>query len=224
MSDPSVPAPATTAPRGRPRSERSHRAILDAANELLEERGFVELTMDEVAHRARVSKATIYRRWPTKGVLVFEAFAADFLARQPKPDTGSLRGDLVLALRGWIKTVKGTVTGRTLVALIAEVQRDPELAEIWRDFFVARVRAQHRALIERAVARGEIAETVDPEVILDLIFGPLYHRLLHSHQPLTDHFAEAVVDAVMAAVRSERAEQADRPDEADRPGSAGSGG
>jgi len=87
------------APRGRPRSERSHRAILEAANEILEERGFVDLTMEEVAQRAKVSKATIYRRWPTKGTLVFEAFADGYLALQPLPDTGTLGGDLLSALR-----------------------------------------------------------------------------------------------------------------------------
>jgi AcrR family transcriptional regulator len=190
------------APRGRPRSERSHRAILDAANEILEERGFVDLTMDEVAQRAGVSKATIYRRWPSKGTLVFEAFSADFLVRQPLPDTGSIRGDLLAALRSWIRTVKGTVTGRTLVALIAEVQRDPELAEIWREHFMGPVRAQHRNMVGRAVERGEISADTDPDVVLDLIYGAAYHRLLQSHLPLSDRFAKAVVDSVVAGLQA----------------------
>jgi AcrR family transcriptional regulator len=192
---------APPAARGRPRSELSHRAILDAANVILEERGFVDLTIDEVAQRAGVSKATIYRRWPTRGTLVFEAFSADFLARQPLPDTGSLRGDLLSALRAWIKTVKGTVTGRTLIGLIAEVQRDPELAEIWRERFITPVRTHHRLMIDRAVARGEVSTDADPEVILDLLYGPLYHRLLQSHLPLSDRFVQSVVDIVIAGVR-----------------------
>src|ERR1700689_1994006 len=116
MNEPVISAP--VAQRGRPRSEQSHRAILDAANEILEERGFADLTIDEVAHRAGVSKPTIYRRWPPKGTLVFEAFSGDFLGRQPVPDTGTLRGDLLAALRAWIRVVKGTVTGRTLRGLI----------------------------------------------------------------------------------------------------------
>ena len=202
MNEPTISAPA---PRGRPRSERSHHAILDAANEILEERGFVDLTMDEVAQRAGVSKATIYRWWPTKGILVFEAFTASFLAHQPTPDTGSLRGDLLAALRGWIRTVKGTVTGRTLVGLIAEVQRDPELAEIWRERFVTRVRAQHRMMVERAIDRGEVSGDVDSDVVLDLLFGSAYHRLLQSHLPLSDRFAQAIVDTVVAGVQTGRA-------------------
>ena len=195
------PALSTPPQRGRPRSERSHRAILDAANELLEESGFVDLTIDEVARRAGVSKPTIYRRWPTKGTLVFEAFSARFLARQPVPDTGSLGGDLLAALRAWIRVVKGTVTGRTLVGLIAEAQRDPELSEIWREQFIGPVRAHHRVMIDRALERGEISPTADPEVILDLTYGSAYHRLLQSHLPLTDRFARAVVETVVAGVR-----------------------
>jgi AcrR family transcriptional regulator len=191
--------------RGRPRSERSHRAILDAANELLAERGFADLTMDEVALRAGVSKPTIYRRWPTKGILAFEAFSADFLTRQPLPNTGSLRGDLLAALRNWIRVVKGTVTGRTLAGLIAEAQRDAELAEIWRERFIVPVRAQHRIMVDRAIERGEVSTATDPEVVLDLIYGAAYHRLLQSHLPLSDRFAQAVVDSVVAGVQSTRA-------------------
>jgi AcrR family transcriptional regulator len=199
MKEPTISAPA---PRGRPRSEHSHRAILEAANEILEQRGFEDLTMDEVAQRGGVSKATIYRWWPTKGMLVFEAFTANFLVSQPTPDTGSLRGDLLTALRSWIRTVKGTVTGRTLVGLIAEVQRDPELAEIWRERFVSRVRVQHRLMVDRAIGRGEISTGVDPDVVLDMLFGSAYHRLLQSHLPLTDRFAQAVVDTVVAGAQS----------------------
>jgi AcrR family transcriptional regulator len=198
MTEPVSPTPA---PRGRPRSERSHRAILDAANELLAERGFVDLTIDEVAQRAGAGKTTIYRRWPSKGTLVFEAFGTDFLIRQPLPDTGSLRGDLLAALRAFIKVVKGTTTGRTLVGLIAEVQRDPELAEIWRERFVGRVRKQHRVMVERAVERGEASPDTDPDVVLDLLFGAAYHRLLQSHLVLSDRFAQAVVDTVVAGVQ-----------------------
>ena len=197
MTEPIISVPAR---RGRPRSERSHRAIIDATNELLKERGFVDLTIDEVAQRAKVSKTTIYRRWPTKGTLVFEAFSAEFLARQPVPSAGSLRADLLAALRAWIRVVKGTVTGRTLVGLIAEVQRDPELAEIWRERFVGPVRTHHRVMVDRAIERGELSDDVDAEVVLDLLYGAAYHRLLQSHLSLSDRFAQAVVDTVVAGV------------------------
>jgi AcrR family transcriptional regulator len=201
MSDPVIPEPAR---RGRPRSEKAERAILEATARLLDERGLAALTIEDVALRAGVGKATIYRRWATKGMLAFDAFEADFLGRQPLPDTGTLQGDLLAALRIWIKTVKDTVTGRTLVGLIAEIQRDPALADAWTTRFVAPVRAQHRVLLKRAVDRGEIPPTTDPEIALDLLFGSAYHRLLQSHLPLTDRFAKAVVDTIVSGLQASR--------------------
>jgi AcrR family transcriptional regulator len=173
---------------------------LEAATQLLEEQGFVALTMEEVAVRAKVSKATIYRRWPTKGVLVFDAFLAQFLAKQPLADTGTLRGDLLAALRSWIRAVKGTVTGRTLVGLIAEVQRDPELSDLWRERVILPVRDQHKVMLQRAIERGEIAPGTDGDVVLDLLYGSAYHRLLQSHLTLSDRFAQGVVDTIMCGV------------------------
>lgn len=186
--------------RGRPRSEDAERAILATTVKLLEEVGFVALTMEDVAGLAGVGKATIYRRWPTKGLLAFEAFRTEFLAQQPIPDTGTLRGDLLAALRAWIRTVDGTVAGRTLRGLIAEVQRDPALGDAWRDRFVQPVREQHLILVARGVARGELAPGPDSEVLLDLVFGSAYHRLLQSHLPLSDHFAERVIDAIVSGI------------------------
>lgn len=188
--------------RGRPRSEESQRAILDATRALLEERGLADLTIEDVAQRAGVGKTTIYRRWPSKGTLAFEAFATEFLSRQPLPDTGSLRGDFYAALMSWIRAVKGTSTGRTLVGLIAEVQRDPELAEIWKEKFVTPVRTQHHLMVERAVARGEVDETVDPEIVVDLLFAPVYHRLLQTHLALNARFAQNLVDMILGGVAS----------------------
>jgi AcrR family transcriptional regulator len=190
--------------RGRPRSEEAERAILATTARLLEEVGFVALTMEDVAQLAGVGKATIYRRWPTKGLLAFEAFQTNFLATQPLPDTGTVRGDLTVALQSWIRTVDGTVAGRTLRGLIAEVQRDPALSDAWRERFVQPVRAQHRILVARGIDRGELAQDADSEILLDLVFGPAYHRLLQSHLPFNDHFAQTVVDAILSGVGSSR--------------------
>jgi AcrR family transcriptional regulator len=186
--------------RGRPPSHRTERAILVAATELLAERGLAALTMEEVAARAHVSKASVYRRWPSKGRLAFDAFVEAFLARQPLPDTGSLRADLRTALQVWVETVSEPTTGRTLRGLIAEVQRDPELAEPWRQRFTLPVRAQHLTILERAIARGELAPDADTGLLLDLLYGPAYHRLLHGHLPLDEAFVDGLVDAIIAAV------------------------
>jgi len=172
-------------------------ATLQATTEILEERGFAALTIEEVANRAGVGKATVYRWWSSKGTLAFDAFGARFLERHPLPDTGSLEGDLLAALRSWITVVDGTTTGRVLTGLLAEVQRDPELADEWRQRFVGVVRTQQMIMIERAIARSEISADCDSNVVLDLLYGPAYHRLLHSHLPLTDEFARHVVDIIV---------------------------
>ncbi len=192
------PAPAR---RGRPRSQEADRAILEAAGQILAERGLSGMSIEEVAARAGVGKTTIYRRWTSRGPLALDAFLAQFQSQQPLPDTGTLHGDLLAALRAWIRSVTRTSAGPILASLIAEAQRDPVLGAAWRTRVVEQLRAQHRIMLNRAVARGEIPAGTDQEVVLDLIFGAAYHRLLHGHQPLTDSFARKVVDVVVAGIQ-----------------------
>lgn len=193
-------AAGAAARRGRPRSQEADRAILGAAAALLAEGGFAALSIEEVAARAGVAKTTIYRRWNSRGALALDAFLADFQSQQPPPDTGTLRGDLLAALRAWIRAVTRTSAGPILAGLIAESQRDPELGVAWRERVVERLRAQHKLILNRAIDRGEIPPDTDQEVVLDLLFGAAYHRLLHGHRPLTDAFARRVVDVIVAGV------------------------
>lgn len=188
--------------RGRPRSEQVERAILRAAGDLLTERGLAAMTIEDVAARAGVAKTSIYRRWSTKGTLALDAFLADFLGSQPLPDTGNLENDLTVALRAWVRTVRGTPTGRALAELIAQAQSDPDLAVAWRERVVGPARAQHRKILEHAVARGEIPDTSDVEVLMDLLFGAAYHRLLQGHLPLTDRFVQRVVAVIVAGTKA----------------------
>src|ERR1700722_13397170 len=104
---------------GRPRSAEADLSILEAATAILAERGLAGMSMEEVAARAGVGKATVYRRWPSRGALALDAFMADFQALQPLPDTGTLRGDLLAALRAWVRAVTQTPAGRILAGLIA---------------------------------------------------------------------------------------------------------
>lgn len=188
------------AKRGRPRSKQADSAILKAATELLAERGLGGMSIEEVASRASVGKATVYRRWPSRGALALDAFLAVFLGQQPSPDTGTLRGDLLAALRAWIRSVTSTIAGPMLAGLIAEAQHDPQLADAWRRRVVEPVRAQHAIMLDRAIARGEIAASTDKDVVLDLLYGPGYHRLLNGHQPLSDEFAREVVDLIVSGL------------------------
>jgi AcrR family transcriptional regulator len=190
------------AQRGRPRSAEADRAILDAAGTLLAERGLTGMSIEEVAARAGVGKATIYRRWPSKGLLALDAFIVMFRSLQPPVDTGSLREDLRYALRAWVRAVTTTPSGRLLSSLIAdEAQHDPELHAAWRGRVLAPLRAQHRVVLERAVARGEMSPDVDQDVVLDLFFGAAQHRLLLGHLELTEDFVESVVYVLLAGIR-----------------------
>ncbi len=183
-------------------SRDTEQAILEATAQLLSERDLPEISLEEIAARARVSKASIYRRWQSKGALAFDAFVATFLDMQPEPDTGSLHDDLLAALGNWVRTVDGTPTGRTLRGLVAEVQCNAELAAAWRERFVGPVRARHSVMAERAIARGELRPDVDVPLLIDLLYGPAYHRLLQGHLPLDGAFVTGVVDAVIAACRA----------------------
>ncbi len=199
VSNPTPPEPAR---RGRPRSHDVEQAILRAAADLLAERGLDAMTIEEVAARAGVGKSSIYRRWPTKGTLALDAFRTDFLSRQPAVDTGVLEDDLRAALSWWAAAVVGTTTGRALLGLIAEAQIDEELAREWLVRVVTPVRAQHRVMVERAIARGEIPADSDVDVIMDLLYGPAYHRLLHRHLDVTDEFIALVSRVVAAGAKS----------------------
>jgi AcrR family transcriptional regulator len=188
--------------RARSRSEPTKVAILRAASELLTERGLRHMTIEDIATRAGVGKSTIYRRWPSKGSLALEAFLDDFLSTQPAVNTGSLESDLRKALSAWVTTVDGTPTGRALVSLIAEVQQEPETGFAWRENFLEIVRAQHRQIVVHAIDRGEIPANSDANLVIDMLFGPAYHRLMHGHLELNREFVEGDVAMVVAGAKT----------------------
>jgi AcrR family transcriptional regulator len=193
---------AKTRPRGRPRSAKAQKAILATAIEVLLEQGLRAMSMDDVAKRAGVSKATIYRWWASKELLALDALATEWEAPTPSTelDTGSLRGDLLARLHPWLRQLNQKPYERIIAGLVAQTQTDPEFAKLYREHFIAPRRDETRTLLLRAVDRGEIAADTNLEVTLDLLYGPIYHRLLHRHAPLNDRFAAQVIDAVIAAI------------------------
>jgi AcrR family transcriptional regulator len=196
--------PASTGPartRGRPRSEPARQAILAAAADLLLTRGLAAVSMDAVAARAGVSKATIYRWWPTKETLALDALYEQLSEPSPEPpDTGTLRGDLLALLLGWIERVGDRPFGRVIGALITEAATDPVFGKLYRERYVEPRRAQARTIFARAMGRDEIVVGTDVEAAIDLLYGALYHRLLHGHAPLTQEFVETVVGIVVAGI------------------------
>jgi AcrR family transcriptional regulator len=191
---------ATPPRRGRPRSEKARGAILEAAAELLLERGLTAVSMDAVAARAGVSKATIYRWWPTKETLALDALHHEWAGGPPARDTGSLRGDLLSLLRPWARLAGQRPYGRVIAALLTEAQTDPAFAREYQERFVQPRRDQARAIFRRAIERGEIPADTKVEVALDLLYGPIYHRLLHGHAPLNDRFVRDVIDTALYGI------------------------
>jgi AcrR family transcriptional regulator len=200
MPSASVPAPR----RGRPRSEKAAAAILDSAVELLLNQGLEAVSMDTIAERAGVSKATIYRWWPTKETLALDALFYEWAhdgAGDPA-NLGDLREDLLALLEPWMRRVTARPYARVLSALITRARTDPAFAREYDTRLVQPRRARARLVLERAVARGEVSAETDLEAALDLIYGPLYLRLLQGHLELDERFVVSIVDLVLAALRA----------------------
>src|ERR687889_2592462 len=184
-------------PPGRPRSERAHRAILQAANDLLESEGFAAVTVEAIAERAGVSKATVYRWWPNRAAVGMDGFLSIVSSEVPFPHTGHAREDIRLHMRRLTEAFSGKI-GRTVAVLIAEGQADPELAEALRSRWLSVRRTEARKILELGIECGELREDLDPEVAVDILYGPIYYRLLVGHAPLDEKFADALADHVFA--------------------------
>jgi Tetracyclin repressor-like, C-terminal domain len=133
----------------------------------------------------------------------FDALYHEWAAARPAArETGSLRAGLLSLLRPWVRLVGNRPYGGVIAALVAEAQADPAFAEQYRERFVEPRRAQTRPVLVSAIDRGELPATTDIELALDLLYGPLYHRLLHGHAPLNERFLRDLVDTVLAGLRA----------------------
>ena len=161
--------------------------------------------MAEVAERAGVSTATIYRWWPTKETLALDALHHEWAAAGPPArETGSLRKDLLSLLRPWVRLIGKQPYGRVIAALITEAQTDSAFAQQYKERFVEPRRAPARSMLARAIERGELPPTTNIELALDLLYGPVYHRLLHGHAPLNERFLRDLVETVVAGLTGNR--------------------
>ncbi len=183
---------------GRPRSPEADVAILGAAVEIFAEAGLEGLTVEGVAARAGVGKATIYRRYPCKVDLVVAAARCFTQADEAPPDTGSTRGDLRALVDALIAALTTTPLGRALPILVAARTRVPELDVAYAEI-VADKRGRSAAVIRRSIERGDLRADVDPEIIVDCYVGPIFYRFLITHAPLDDEFASELVEATLRA-------------------------
>ena len=190
-------APENQPSAGRPRSEEAHKAILDATLELLIEVGFSALTVEGVATRAGVGKATIYRRWPSKLPLVIEAFSQ--LPQLEEVDTGNLVDDLKKMLRSYLQLFYTTPLAAVLPSLAGERAHDPQLSERFDSVIRSRRQPLVRAL-ERAAERGELSPDLDLDLAADLIVGPIAVRLFFAGGKVSPGMVGPMVDLALSGI------------------------
>ncbi|MEY2580259.1 MAG: hypothetical protein QOE09_108 [Ilumatobacteraceae bacterium] len=191
----SAGARSRSARRGRPRSAKAHRAILDATRDLIVEHGFADLRLEHVAARAGVGKSTIYRRWASKEELALELLLALASPHITIEDTGNTREELTAAVTNAIGGLTRSPFGPVIRALLSHIAVDPALGDPFRATVVQARRAEIAAVIARGIERGDIRHDVNVNVATELLVGPVYFRLIFGGE-LNDEFATSVVDAL----------------------------
>jgi AcrR family transcriptional regulator len=181
---------------GRPRSEQAHSAILRSTLKLLGQNGFSELTIESVAARAGVGKATVYRWWPSKAALIADAFASSTTRKLHFPDTGSVRADMSQQMHQVIK-IFNSRRGRIVSAILGGGQSDRDLIAAFRERFLWPRRREAYATLKRGILRGELRKDVDMDLLLDSLYGPIYMRFLIRHDKLTPEFVDSLCELVL---------------------------
>jgi AcrR family transcriptional regulator len=174
-------------------------AVLDATLAELATSSYGQLRVEDIARRAGVNKTTIYRRWPTKAELVAEAALASSARAVPIPDTGSLAEDLRLLARSVAANIGSEPGRRTVRNFVAAACADDDDADGMAAFWSERI-ALAGTIVDRAIARGEVADEVDPHLVIETLIGTLYVRLLMTGEPVTTDIADATASIVSNGV------------------------
>lgn len=187
---------------GRPRSEETKKAILTASYELLLENGFNTVTVEGIAERAGVSKATIYKWWPNKAAVVLDGFFDATETMLQVPDTGSAREDLFIQVNN-LATFITSSKGKVITELIAEGQFDTKVADEYRIRYFNPRRLISRHIFERGILRGELRKDLDIELSIDLIFAPLFYRLLITGEAVDSAFVRSLIAHALMGLGTE---------------------
>ncbi len=181
---------------GRARDARADRAILRATLELISERGASDLRIEDVARRAGVGRATIYRRHASKDALISDVVRT-LVSDIETVDTGSLRLDLLALMRAAVRVYSDPLTAGAMPSLVARMHRDREIALNVQGGMLAKRRAALRKILQRGVDRGDLAGNLDFELALDVLAGPLFYRLLITGGPIDERLAQGTVDLLL---------------------------
>ncbi|MGI5491343.1 TetR/AcrR family transcriptional regulator [Microtetraspora malaysiensis] len=194
MSQPRKPNPAR-------RSERSRQAVLAAARDLVSELGYAKVSIEAIAARAGVGKQTIYRWWPSKGAVIFDSFLALSESEEGMslPDTGDLETDLKTVMRATVAEFADPAFEAPIRALNTEIIGDPALAAQYREKLAGPVDEAKKERLRSAQRAGQLAADADLDLVLEVLYAPLYQRWLHRSGPLTPQYADALVEITLRA-------------------------
>jgi AcrR family transcriptional regulator len=182
---------------GRPRDEEVRKRILDSAAQLLEDRCIDQITVDAIAEQSGAGKATVYRWWPNKEAVLIEAFRERVSQELPFPDTGNFKQDVRQQLQNFAEIIYWGRRGKIFRSFIAGAQADPEIAKAFREIWIRPRRAEARKLFERYIAAGVARPDLDPDLAVEIVFAPLYYRLLTGWGEITRDYLDSLVDTVM---------------------------
>lgn len=185
---------------GRPRSEKTKIDILTASYDLLIENGFGAVTVEKIAEKAGVSKATIYKWWPNKAAVVIDGFLNATTVKLPIPDTGSIINDMFIQVSNFVEFLMSK-KGNVITEIIAEGQFDQNLADIYRKAYFKPRRDISKQILERGISRGELRKDMDIELVIDLIWGPVFYRLLITGEVLDDIFVRKLINYAFEGIK-----------------------
>jgi len=197
--------------RGRRPAALVRGKVLAAAGELLLAEGMGGFTIEKVAARAGSSRMTIYKWWPSKGSLALDGYASVVSHSLEFPDTGDTEADIAAQLLAFVHLVRDTPAGRVIGGLIGAAQTDTQLGLSFRERYSRPRRELAEQTLRRGMERGELRADFDPQVVVDQLWGAVYHRLLIPDEPLTDEFARALVANILPGLRKETAVTASTP-------------
>jgi AcrR family transcriptional regulator len=192
--------------RGRQRSEESEDAILCATLGLLKSKPLRDISVEEIARKAGVGKATIYKWWPSKAYVALDAFLRKMNRMVPNPDTGSAETDLKRQIH-YLATFYTSPTGRIFAQFLAEAQSDSEFAVLLRERFLKPRREIAGVIFDRAVERGEMDHSLDRDLVLDLLYGPVMYRLLIVQSPFGRSRVDDMVSTLFRGLGSKRSKR-----------------
>ncbi|WP_327273569.1 TetR/AcrR family transcriptional regulator [Streptomyces sp. NBC_01224] len=189
-----------TSPSSLRRSERSRRAILEAALELCTEKGYGRVTVEAIAARAGVSKKTIYRWWPSKSAVMLEAFTDALVGTTPFVDTGDIAADLRANVMGAVKLLSTPPYGPAYAGILSEVHHDDALAETVRTKLIDPRFNEAVARLRRAQGQGQIPPGADLPLAVEMLYGPVYYRHVLRKPAQDEETIAALVAHVLRAL------------------------